>query len=74
MKNLTLKKQFENKILERKSNKSGATIKIDTSKLDSSKFKAYSDIGFADIFEEEKPTYDKVEPVVNATAKRKSKK
>ena len=51
MKDLTLKAEFTNKILERKSAKSGATIKIDTSKLDPSKYQAYSDIGFSDIFE-----------------------
>jgi hypothetical protein len=73
MKNLTLKKQFENKILERKSNKSGATIKIDTSKLEQSKYQAYSDIGFSDIFDEAKDVEAIIPVVVNATAKRKRK-
>jgi hypothetical protein len=73
MKSLTLKKEFENKILERKSNKSGATIKIDTSKLDASKYQAYYDIGFSDIFEEAKEVEVDTPVVVNATAKRKRK-
>jgi hypothetical protein len=51
MSNLKLKAEFTNKILERKSAKSGARIKIDTSKLDPNKYQAYYDIGFSDIFE-----------------------
>ena len=54
MSNLKLKSEFTNKILERKSAKSGARIKVDTSKLDPSRYQAYYDIGFSDIFEEAK--------------------
>lgn len=50
--NLTLKKEFQNKVISRRSNISGATISIDTAKMPEEKYEAYYNIGFQDIFEE----------------------
>lgn len=50
--NLTLKKEFQNKVISRRSKISGATISIDTAKMSEDKYEAYYNIGFQDIFEE----------------------